>query len=366
VKRIDKLVLSELIGPWLFGVAIFTVLIMAGTYLFKLTDYIVSGVSPSLLIEFTFLILPGVMVKTFSMAVLLATLLAFGRLSSDSEIVAVRAAGASIYRLMVPVAVFAFGVAILAFATNEKLVSYAAMRGAELKDQIEKGIKGGRQPTFVPVFVAGKLKALIMAKDFNLEKRTLTGATVKAFDDQGKPTAILDANELKYESDNRWSVSGGRIFSYSGTEVIDIGKTYPLDKFADPPKPEDILATNLKDLDTFSMAQMRTRIAAAKQNPAFDKGQIANLEYGYYNKISLPLATVIFGLLGAPLGIRNHRTGAAVGFWLSVIIIFSYMMLANLMNIYAMGAVIPSYVASFSPLAVGLVLGIVFMYRRNL
>ena len=44
MSRIDKLVLQEIFGPWGFGVAIFTVLIMAGTYLFKITDYIVQGV----------------------------------------------------------------------------------------------------------------------------------------------------------------------------------------------------------------------------------------------------------------------------------------------------------------------------------
>ncbi|MEQ1936541.1 MAG: LptF/LptG family permease [Fimbriimonadaceae bacterium] len=119
MKRIDRLIIGELAGPWMFGTAIFTTLIMAGTYLFKITDYLANGVSFAVVLKLTLLLLPGVIVKTFSMAVLLATLLAFGRLSSDSEIVALRAAGASLGRIMMPVAVFGVVVAAIAFGVNE-------------------------------------------------------------------------------------------------------------------------------------------------------------------------------------------------------------------------------------------------------
>ena len=62
MKRLDKLVLGELAGPWAFGVAIFTVLIMAGTYLFKMTDYVVQGIPVLTIMKLSFLLLPGVMV----------------------------------------------------------------------------------------------------------------------------------------------------------------------------------------------------------------------------------------------------------------------------------------------------------------
>src|SRR6188474_1121489 len=106
MRRVDRLVIKEIFGPWLFGVAIFTVLIWAGSFLFKFTEYLVSGIEMSTVIKLTVLTLPAIMAKTFSMATLLAGLLAFGRLSSDSEIVALRAAGASIGRIMRPVGVF--------------------------------------------------------------------------------------------------------------------------------------------------------------------------------------------------------------------------------------------------------------------
>ncbi len=113
MKRLDALITKELMGPWVFGVAIFTVLILAGTYLFRITDYFVKGVGFFTVAELTTLLLPGIMAKTFPMAVLLATLLSFGRLSSDSEIVAIKACGTSLMRVMYPVGMFGLIVAVI-------------------------------------------------------------------------------------------------------------------------------------------------------------------------------------------------------------------------------------------------------------
>lgn len=365
MKRIDKLIVLEMTGPWVFGVAIFTVLIMAGTYLYKITDFIVAGVPLALILKFTLYLLPGIMVKTFSMAVLLSTLLAFGRLSGDSEIVAMKAAGASVPRMMIPVAAFSLIVALLAFGTNELIVSRASYAGETLKLQLEKSTQ--RQPIFYQIFNADKLQAMIMARNFNLATKQLEDATVKVYDNDQKPVFILEVPSMTYNPTTKeWRLGAGtRELSLDGQTFAYIGPTYPKD-LPKPPSDQDLLAAQVKDLDVLSMAQMKLVIASKSADPGFPKDQLANLQYGYYNKIALPLATLIFGLLGAPLGIRSHRTGTATGFWLSVIIIFAYMMLANLMNIINTSGQIPPYVASFTPLGVGLVLAIVLIWRKNL
>ena len=72
MKRLDKLILAELLGPWTFGVAMFTVLIVASTYLFQITNYLVQGVPFGIVLEISLLVVPGILVKTFAMATLLA------------------------------------------------------------------------------------------------------------------------------------------------------------------------------------------------------------------------------------------------------------------------------------------------------
>ncbi|MCW5943720.1 MAG: LptF/LptG family permease [Fimbriimonadaceae bacterium] len=368
MKRIDLLVLKELIGPWGFGVAIFTVLIMAGTYLFQITDYVVKGVSFGTVLELTAMLLPGVMAKTFAMAMLLGTLLAFGRLSSDSEIVAVRAGGASVGRIVRPVALFGLAVSLLAFGFNETLVPFAAKQATRIKDEIAKRIdsRGGR-PVLMPQYKDGRLEAMVIASDYDIGSRTLKKAFVLAFDKNGKWTTVLEAKDMTFVNDKEWRIrGGGSLLSSDGNLAIKLeGESWP----AQVPKADftgdDILAAKVSDLDTFSMAQMAERIAQLERNNLASPSQIANLQYGYWNKIALPLAALVYGLVGAPLGIRNHRTGAATGFWLSVIIIFGYMLLANLMAISAQGGRIPAYAASFAPLVIGVLYGSFAIWRKN-
>lgn len=368
MKRLDRWVLGEIIGPWVFGVAIFTTLIMAGTYLFQITDFIVKGIGFGMVVELTALLLPGVMAKTFPMAVLLACLLGFGRLSGDSEVVAVKAAGVNLVRVMMPVAGFGFAVASLAFAFNELLVPPAAIRATVLKQQISDQISGKAiRPSSYPIFEQGKLKAQVVAADFDFGTRTLTNAAIVSYDSRGRVEYVMNARELQFQNDREWRIKGGATLqSADGAFFVRITddawpRQIPRATFA----PDQILAASVKDLDSFSMAKMAEQINAARANPQFNPRQLANLEYGYWNKIALPLAALVYALVGAPLGIRNHRTGAAAGFWMSVIIIFGYLMLANFLAISAQGGVFPAWVASFLPLVIGLMVAAWAIHAKN-
>jgi lipopolysaccharide export system permease protein len=367
LRRIDRLIIGELIGPWVFGVAIFTTLIMVGTYMFKITDYLVNGIPVGTVVSLSVLLLPGIMVKTFSMALLLATLLSFGRLSGESEIVALRAAGASLGRIMLPVGVFGLVVAIISFWINEQIVPAAAFKGTELVQGIDKKLKGSTQPIFQAVHDprSGKLLAMIMAKDFNLAERSLKDAWAVAYD-RDEPKYILHAPGMTFTDASRWKVeAGSRLFSYDLGSVTELGGFWPKE-VAEPPNVEDIVAAQLKDLDSFSMREMQKRIKVAKANVGvFGIEQVRNLEYGYYNKIALPLAALIFALVGAPLGIRNHRAGTATGFALSILIIFSYMMLTRVAAIWALGGKIHPSMASFAPLIIGLLGAVFLIWKKN-
>ncbi len=368
MKKLDRLVIGEMLGPWCFGVGIFTVLIMAGSMLFELTRYLSEGVSPATMAELTVLMLPGVMVKTFPMAVLLSALLSFGRLSGDSEIVALKAGGVSVGRIMAPVAGFGFAVFVLTFLFDETLVPGAALRATQLKVDINTMLEGkSDHPTFYPIYEQGRLTSLVTAADFNMAKQTLTNAYVVTLDKDKRPLFILWASEMRYTDEEDWRIKGGgQLLSFSnGVTVEWKGDLFPPQVPSPKMTPENLIAKALRDLDALSMNQMAEQIRQAKRMPKPDKSQIANLEFGYWNKLAVPLAALVFGLVGAPLGIRNHRAGTGTGFWLSVVVIFAYMLLANMMSIYAQGGLIPAYVASFAPIAVGVVVGGILIHRRN-
>lgn len=373
MKRLDRLVFREMLGPWFFGVAIFSSLIFASLLLMKITDWIVQGVSAGFIFNIVVLLLPGILVKTFSMAMLLAALLAFGRLSNDSEIVAVRAAGASLFQVMRPVVILSFLVALLSFAVNEIVVPAASYQATALQSRLTKNIgRTDAKPVHIVIPQKDGSVAYVGALDFDIGSQTLQTVHVVTYQKNEETseldwTYVMQANELRYEGENAWTVRGGyQLLSADGKDVISSkGNLWPSQ--ISPPKftPQNLLAGIANDLDAFSITQIAQEIRQMKAQPTPDWRQIRNLEFGFYNKIALPLSVVIFALLGAPLGIRNHRAGVATGFALSIALSFAYLMIVNFMAVYSRAGHIPPYVASFAPVALGLIAACVTIYKKN-
>src|SRR5687767_1052778 len=101
--RMDRLVIGEVVGPFVFGVLLFTSLFFAGGEVVRLAEFMGKGVPPATVAKLLVLPLPYIIALTFPLAMLLAALLGFGRLSNDSEIVALMAGGASFSRIVLPV-----------------------------------------------------------------------------------------------------------------------------------------------------------------------------------------------------------------------------------------------------------------------
>ena len=367
MKQIDRLVIKELLGPWVFGVAMFSSLLMAATYLNRIADYIVHGLPPMLVLKVTALLMPAILSKTFAMAVLLSALLAFGRLSSDSEITALRAAGASILRIIRPVILFSSIVAIVTFFFNNQIVPAAEKEAIALGKSIESGGLGkSGDPVSLPIYSDDKkLQAQVVAQSLDLVKRTLSGVTIVVYADNGDPSFYMHCNQMVFKGKEDWRiVGGGTIIPANGDTAIKVSEAWP--SVVPEPKatPEDFDA-NFKDLDLYSMAESQRLIERGKKAGGLTPTVIHNLEFGYWSKISVALAALIFGTLGAVLGIRSQRTSSSAGFALAVTIIFGYFTLTNFMNVWAQNGILPAWAASFAPLIIGLICSGVIMWRRN-
>jgi len=374
LKRIDRLIIKELVGPWVFGVAMFTSLLSAALFLNKFSSFLVQGVPIGTILKLTSLMLPGLLVKTFAMAMLLASLLAYGRLSGDSEIVALRAAGTSIGRIVAPAGAMAILVACLAFAVDETIVPWAASTGTNMMKEIAKKLDPSHIQTIsVPITSEGKTVGVVVARAFDPVRNAFESATVVTFNKDWSNSNYLNIAELVWDPSNPsarqgWRVQGGGMYVRSDGYAMKIDdKAWPrLTGIAAPSEsPQDIKVRQLTDLDVLSMRQIQEQIKSMRKEKDYPRDTVANLEFGYWNKIALPLATFVYGMLGAPLGIRRNRTSAAAGFALAIAIIFAYITLINFLNVYSEGGVIPPVVASFTPIVLGLVAAGVIIRLRN-
>ena len=105
MKLLDSYLIKEIIFPFIFGIAAFTSIIAGSTLIFQLVSQAMKyGFGVLSTIQLFIYKLPAVISLTFlPMALLLATILVIGRLSSDLEILALRSAGVGMFRIMIPI-----------------------------------------------------------------------------------------------------------------------------------------------------------------------------------------------------------------------------------------------------------------------
>ena len=100
---LDRYIARELVSPFAFSCALLTFFLIIDR-IYQLTDLVITkGVPFYMVLQLLLIMLPTFLSLTFPMALLVSVLLAGGRLASDLEIVACKAAGVSALRLFRPV-----------------------------------------------------------------------------------------------------------------------------------------------------------------------------------------------------------------------------------------------------------------------
>lgn len=366
LKVIDKLVLQELIAPFFFGIMMFTALFFAGTNLFSIAEYMVKGASPALISKLILLSLPAVIVKTFPMGMLLASLLAFGRFSGESELVAVFASGYSLKRIMMPVAIFGIAVSVIAMFFYEFAVPKATAEMWRLKTAIIKQVGDRTRAVNQTVLEDGKVKTSIIAQGgVDLEAgllydvtatefRSVNGHWVPQFQVFAKRAKWISGVEWNLE-DGEWQLTDGTAhgkFAYTSTRELKGGLNKSLQQVE-----EDLVP----DPDARSFKETLRRINKYKAAGEDTSKLLVEL----LNKVSLPLASFIFGIVGAPLAIRRQRASAAAGFATSILVIFLYWTSYEYLSILGSNGTIHPVLASFLPDFLGLVVAIYFLRLKS-
>ncbi|MDZ7360866.1 MAG: LptF/LptG family permease [candidate division KSB1 bacterium] len=100
---LPRYILREHLGPFFFGFAVITLIFLLNLVFRELSRMLSKGLPWNVVLEFFALNLAWIIALAVPMAVLMATLMAFGRLAADNEITAMKASGVSIYRIVTPI-----------------------------------------------------------------------------------------------------------------------------------------------------------------------------------------------------------------------------------------------------------------------
>ncbi len=370
---IDRWLLGELISPLLFAIAAFTVVSLSVGVMFELVRKIVeSGLNIHIAIQVLILRLPSFLVISFPMAMLMATLLAYSRLSANSELKALRSIGVSTVRMVVPGLVLALLMTGLTFVFNDSIVP-KANRYAEY---VLKSSLGKAMATEVGDDIIYSRKGLITDSRSltTKKKRGLTHLfyASKFVDNEMREVTVLDFSRKGYtqmlyankaiwdNSEQKWEFIDGKILTLapngSSTTTQFEKYMYPLDtapiKIAE--LPDD--ANDMTVTEAMSAEKLYTESGNIKE--------ARRMKVRIQEKFTLPMACVVFGLIGSSIGAKpNTRTSRSQGFGLSVVLILVYYVLSfSFSSLGVKGTLLP-VVAAWSPVAISL-FGGCFLLRQ--
>ena len=316
--------LRELLNPTGTALVLFTFVLLMGN-LIKLADLLINqGVSPLAILELFALLIPALLSYTVPMAVLTGTLLAFGKLSSDREILAMKASGVGFLSIAAPVLLVGFLVSVALVPLNSQVVPWSHYASRQVLVDI-----GIRNPTafLEPGTFIKEFKPYILFI-YQVEGNRLS--KVRIYEPkEGGPTRTIVAQRGEFIPVPEERRVALKLYDGSADEPDPKapGKFYKLEfrsyamnlALAEGKDPRN-LARKPKDM---SLVQLREEIAKLEAQQVDSDP----LRIEFHRRTTMAFSPLAFILIGLPLGITTRRAQRSVGLGLSVVIFIGYYLL---------------------------------------
>lgn len=357
-KILDKYILKQVIQLFIMGVFIFTTIIFASDTFITLIKQIAKfGIPFKVAFIIILLNLPAVIVMTIPMGVLLSTVMTLNRLSLSSEITVMRACGIGLNRIAKPIFIFAIVMALSSFFINETIVPVMNAKSKDLALWAlgQKNIPDGKKNfVFKEIGDNGHLKRLFYVG--SCDKKTLHNVTVLDNSKDGT-IQVLQAKEGK-TSPKGWEFEKGAAYTIANegevlnTTLFDTSLVqFGIDLSKEKNKNIE------KEMNFLGLLKYLTKSDISKKDR-----QVYQIEL--FDKIALPITTLVFVLLGVPLAITPPRVRYNRGFLFSILIIFAYYLVRALSLSFGEAGSLTPFIAAWLPNIILTVWGTWLYYKK--
>lgn len=325
-KIINRYIFKEIAFPFIIILLVLTFVLLMGKIM-QIMDLVINkGVNVFSIAQIIVFLLPSFMLFTIPIALLIAILIAMGRLSADNEITAIKTSGISLMQIFYPVAIASLITFILAVFISYFLVPQSNFATKRLLFNIAQqnasiGIKE-------KVFNSDFKDFLIYAEKIPVNQNYMEGVIISDNRMIGEQNTILakkailvsDAEsmtvKLKLEDGSIHTVSSDlkhyRKIDFTSYEInLDLSTAL----------------ANLNESSKTSTEMTVSELLERMKKPGLDKVAVRELAIEVHKKFSIPLSCLFFGLLALPLGIRSHRSVKSRGFAVGLIVVASYYLL---------------------------------------
>ncbi len=372
MRILDRYLIKEVLGPMGLGISIYTFIFLL-RFIFKSAELIIKrGMSVSDVLELLSHAIPGILVLTIPMALLFAILIATGRISADSELVAIRASGVSLFSLYRPI----FLVSLVFTLITLYLTTYQLPKSNKaLEDQrrsISLTVLGAIEPkTYTEVegntiyifedtgqdwrgiFVAPPEFSQNRPRDKDTPPPPITVAPRGSIENRENGEMVLKLDDALMHTFQPDRPERYELWQRDVEQVLNEGQLREQKKGRPKDSKRTLRSLNLSEL----------KEALENDDLPETVRHIARVEI--HKKMAFPVACLVFGLLALPLGIDQRRGGRSSGFVLSLVVILVYYILTSNGEDAAQAGKMAPWLAMWLPNILLTAFGLLLLARKN-
>ncbi|MCD6460314.1 LptF/LptG family permease [bacterium] len=361
MKIIDKYLIRRFMTPFLYCIFAFLILYITYDASINLDEFLKNKIGLHILLRYYFIKCPMIIVTSTPLAILLALLYDIGNMNRHHEIIAMRASGIHIDRIILPFLVVAVTCAVIIFFINDQFVCKYAFEESVLKKQIFEGEKTVQYELWKNMpFRNPSANRDWFIESFNLETKELSGVIVREFGDDGEINQKVIAKKAKW-IDGQWLFLDGSIYFYNKEglpQLSDEGQYREPKKFSKMlmtynVTPEDFENTR-KHLATMNFMSLLRYLMLQNKNSRLYRSTLVDL----HNKIAFPFVCIIAVLVGIPFAIKTQRGGFIKGIGISMILFLAYYGISIISTMMGKNGFFTPFVAVWIPNVIFMIFGI--------
>jgi lipopolysaccharide export system permease protein len=359
----DRYLVRELQGPFLFGLSAFT-LIFVATQILAIGRLVAEEHAPLwAAVEYFLWQMPYYLLLVIPMAMLLGTLLAMQRLSGESELIAMQAGGISLSRIVAPLLVVGLIVSMFALLAQELFVPFANERAVYVRQSVIEHASPALSNLSAVTALPGGGKQVTIAGSFDVLTQALINVTVIRYDARQKPQEFIIADRATYVAPT-WTFENATTYRFSadGTTGVATFPTLAVDIGERPGQiaNQSLQVSNPEDL---SRAEIKERLDSGKLSTQ----QQLLFTATYAAKLARPFTAFVFTLIAVPFGLRKLRGGGGtgVGFGLAIVIVFVYYVISTVFLTIGSTATWLAGIAAWAPNLLFTAIGAILLRRAS-
>lgn len=348
---LDEYVIREFLTTFVLVLVAFVMLMLVFTF-FELLGDIIRNNSPLIIVgEYLINLTPNMIYNLAPLCVLIAVLAVFGGLTRSSELVAMKATGISIYRIVVPVLAISSILAVSLFIFDELYLPKANQKQEQLRNVIKgKPAQTYQRPDRKWIFglqQQGKPERIFYYEFFDPDNNRFANITIFEFDPAtfSLSRRIFAASARWDPQIHRWIFEHGWQRSFNADAITNY-QTFEIATFPDIKEtPQYFQPKEIIPSQEMSFSELKQYISDLRES-GFDT---MRLRVQLNRKLAYPLITLIMAILAIPFALSMGKRGSLAGIAVAIGMAIAYLIVDAMFESMGNVNILPAFLAAWSP-----------------